>query len=129
MLILIYVKISAPHQSEDSELWALTAILATKQTAMKRHPAESALETFAVSQHRGTVCRRPRGVDGAAVYGLGGSDTSDTSVEEGAAVRAGAPDLTIPMAVLACTVASIENDHDVCIGLYWCLYWSVFKLI
>ena len=49
MLILIYVKISAPHQSEDSELWALTAILATKQTAIKRHSSESALEKFAAA--------------------------------------------------------------------------------
>ena len=56
------------------------------------------------------------------MYGLGGADTSDTSVEEGAVVRAGAPDLTVPMPVLVCTVASIENDNDVCLGLYWCLY-------
>ena len=40
------------------------------------------------------------------MYGLGGLDTSDTSVEEGAAVRVGAPDFTVPMHVLACTVAS-----------------------
>ena len=46
-LILIYVKIYASHQSEDSELWALTAILATKQMAMKRHSPESVLEKFA----------------------------------------------------------------------------------
>ena len=39
----------------------------------------------------------------AAVHCLGGSDTSDTPVEEGAAdssERAGAPDLTVPMPVL-----------------------------
>ena len=49
------------------------------------------VESSAVSQDRGTVCRRPRGVDRAAMYGLGGSDTSDTPVEEGAVVRARAP--------------------------------------
>ena len=38
----------------------------------------------------------------AAVYGLESSDTSDTPVEEGAAVWAGAPDLIVPMPVLAC---------------------------
>ena len=32
-----------------------------------------------------------------AMYGLESSDTSDTPVEEGAAVRAGAPDFTILM--------------------------------
>ena len=62
------------------------------------------------------------------MYGLGGSDTSDTQVEEGVAELAGAPDLTVPMPVLTCNVASIENN-DVCIGLYWCLYWSVFEPI
>ena len=41
---------------------------------------------------------------------------------------AGARDSTVPMPVLACTGASIEND-DVCIGLYSCLYWSVFDCI
>ena len=57
------------------------------------------------------------------------SDTSDTPVEEGVAraVRAGAPDFTIPMPVLAYKKASIENDV-VCIGL-WCLHWSVFELV
>ena len=40
----------------------------------------------------------------------------------------GARDLTVPMPVLACTGPSIEND-DVCIGLYWCLYWSVFEFV
>ena len=63
----------------------------------------------------------------AAVFGLGGSDTSDTPVEQCAAVRAGAPDLKVPMPVLADKNASIEND-DVCIGL-WCLYRSVFELV
>ena len=48
-LILIYVEIPASHQSEDSKIWALTAILATKQTAMKRHSAESALKKFAAA--------------------------------------------------------------------------------
>ena len=60
----------------------------------------------------------------AAVYGLECSDTSDTPVEEGAAV---APDLIVPLPVLAYKKESIEND-DVCIGL-WCLYWSVFELV
>ena len=64
----------------------------------------------------------------AAVYGLESSDTSDTPVEEGAAVRVGAPDLTVqPIPVLAYKKASFEND-DVCNGL-WCLYWSVFELV
>ena len=44
------------------------------------------------------------------MYGLESSDTSHTPVEEGAAVRAGAPDLTVPMPVLAYKKASIEND-------------------
>ena len=105
-LILVYVEIPASHQSEDSELWALTAILATKWTAMKRHSAESALEKL---RRRGkfdclTALRKcvPATKRSTAVYCLGGSDTSDTQVEEGAAVRAGAPDLTVPMPVLAC---------------------------
>ena len=46
---------------------------------------------------------------------------------EGAAVLAGAPDLTVPISVLAYKKASIENN-DVCIGL-WCLCWSVFELV
>ena len=128
---LFYVKIPASHQSEDSELWALTAILVTKQTAMKRHSAELALEKFAVAwkvrlSHNTEELhgRRPRG---AAVYGLGGSDTSDTPVKQGAAVLEGAPDLKVPMPVLAYKQASIEND-EVCIGL-WCFYWSVFALV
>ena len=62
-----------------------------------------------------------------ALYGLESSDTSHTPVEEGAAVLAGAPDLTVLMPVLAYKNESIEND-DVCIGL-WCLYWSVFELV
>ena len=44
------------------------------------------------------------------------------------AVRAVAPDLTVPMPVLACTGACIENN-DVSIGLYWCFYWSVLVLV
>ena len=64
---------------------------------------------------------------GAAVYCLESSDTSDSPVKEGAAVRAGALDFTVPMPVCAYKKASIEND-DVCIGL-WCLYWSVFELV
>ena len=42
-------------------------------------------------------------------------------------VRAGAPDLPVPIPVLPCTGASIKND-GVCIGPYCCLYWSVFEL-
>ena len=41
------------------------------------------------------------------------------------AVRAGALDLTVPMLVLACTGASIENDDvcfGACIGAYIGLY-------
>ena len=59
----------------------------------------------------------------AAVYGLESSDTSDIPVEEGAAVLEGAPDLIVPMPLLANKKESIEND-DVCIGL-WCFYWSL----
>ena len=60
----------------------------------------------------------------AAVYGLESSDTSRTPVEEGAAVLASAPDLTVsmPVPVLAYKKASID---DVCI-------WSVvlvFELV
>ena len=43
-------------------------------------------------------------------------------------MRAGAPDLTAPMPVLACTGAFIKND-DVCICLYLCLFWSVFAVV
>ena len=41
-----------------------------------------------------------------------------------------APELTVPMPmpVLVCTGASIENDV-VCIRLYWCLNWSVLRLV
>ena len=70
-----------------------------------------------------------------AVYCLESSDTCGTPVDrylwhtcrEGAAVLAGAPDLTVAMPVLAYKKAIIEN-YDVCIGL-WCLYWSVFDLV
>ena len=90
---------------------------------MKRHSAESALEKFAAAWK---VWLSHNTVE---VYAddLESSDTSRTQVEEGSAVRAGAPDLTVPMPVLAYKKASIEND-DVCIGL-WCLYWSVFELV
>ena len=47
-----------------------------------RNLLQGCLESLAVSQRRGTVCRRPRGVVRAAVYRLGGSDTSDILVEE-----------------------------------------------
>ena len=98
---------------------------------MKRHSAESALEKFAAAWKvwlsHNTVELYANDQEVCCLVRLGSSDSSHTPVEEGAAVRAGAPDLTVPMPVLAYKNASIEND-DVCIGL-WCLYRSVFELV
>ena len=51
-------------------------------------------------------------------------------VEEGAGGGRGAGGgawLDITHALLGCNRASIENN-DMCIGMHWCLYWSVFEL-
>ena len=103
---------------------------------MKRISAESALGDFTAvwkvwlsrSTQELSDDEQEDVVDPAAanVYRLEGSGTSDTPVEEdagGADGAGGAPDLTVPMAG-----ARIKN-HNVCIHLYWCLYWSVFGIV
>ena len=62
----------------------------------------------------------------AAAYGLESSDSSDTPVKNGAAVRAGEPDLTVPMPVLAYKTMMCALVCGACIGLYLSLYRSVF---
>ena len=67
------------------------------------------------------------------VYGLGGSDTSDTPVVEGAGGVGcagggqGAPDFDSTNASVGMYWRKNKNDN-VCIGLHWCLYWSAFGI-